>query len=338
MKSEGVVLITTIIPALVALAAIVGVVYLCYYLLIGRQTALTGDQKMPRQVGIVVLCIVGLVTFVLFLPVSVETRNQIIALIGVVLSGMIAFSSTSIMSNLMAGIVLRINRPFRIGDFIRVHDHAGRVTEMGILDTEVQTEKRELIAFANNTLITSPVTVVRSSGAIISVELSLGYEIFHGDIEAELIKAAESIELEEPFVQITQLGDFSVSYRVAGLLKDVKSMLGARSRLHKAVLDHLHQAGIEIVSPSFMNQRAQQPGVQMIPRHKVVTSDSAEEGDPDAIVFDKAQEAEQQESKRQQLENSLAELEEQLKTAEGELKESLKSRREQLKIRLAELV
>ena len=113
------------------------------------------------------------------MPLSEAIQNQILALIGILLSGVIAFSSTTIVSNVMAGLVLRFNKPFRLGDFVRVNGFSGRVAEMGLLETEIQTETRELIAFANTILINSPVTVVRSSGAIVSVELSLGYEIHH---------------------------------------------------------------------------------------------------------------------------------------------------------------
>jgi small-conductance mechanosensitive channel len=61
--------------------------------------------------------------------------------------------------------------------------------------------------------------------------------------------------LQNPFVQIKELGDFSISYRIAGFLPDVKHILTSRSDLRKLVVDMLHGDGIEIVSPNFMNQR-----------------------------------------------------------------------------------
>ena len=55
---------------------------------------------------------------------------------------------------------------FRSGDFIRVKEYFGRVTERGLLDTEIQTETRELISIPNAFLISNPVQVIRSSGTI----------------------------------------------------------------------------------------------------------------------------------------------------------------------------
>ena len=176
---------------------------------------------------------------VLAFPVSESSRNQIIGLIGLLLSGIIAFSSSTIFANLMAGIMLRVTRPFGTGDFVSVNGHFGRVVERGLLDTEIQTEDRELVAFPNTSLITNPVTVVRSSGTIVSVKLSLGYDIHHSRIETLLLDAVKECGLDEPFVQILELGNFAVTYKASGMLVDTKTLLTARSNLCRAVLDTL---------------------------------------------------------------------------------------------------
>jgi small-conductance mechanosensitive channel len=332
--------VTQFIPLLISVVLVIGLLWLLHWLLIGKQTHLTGEQKLPRQLTLLFATIIGIISIVLALPVSDSSRNQIIGLIGVLLSGIIAFSSTTIVSNLMAGVVLRINKPFRVGDFVKINGFSGRVAEMGLLDTEIQTENRELISFANTHLLSNPVTVVRSSGAIISVELSLGYELHHSIIEKNLLAAAQQAELEEPFVQVISLGDFSVSYRIAGLLVEVKSMLSARSRLHKAVLDQLHKANIEIVSPSFMNQRPQTSGERMIPNisQKATAEEQqkthVEEKAPEDILFDKAEQAAAVDKERQEIEQQIQQTQTQIDTAEGEQKTALKQKKEQLKEKL----
>lgn len=325
--------LTSFYPLVISLVFVVLVLGSLHHFLIGRHEYLSGDKKLPRQVTMLLLTLVALLVVVLSLPVSESTRNQIIALIGVLLSGVIAFSSTTVVSNLMGGIVLRVNKPFRVGDFVRVNGFYGRVTQMGLLDTEIQSETRELIAFANAIMVSSPVSVVRASGAIISVDLSLGYELHHSVVEKHLLSAAERCQLEEPFVQVTALGDFSVTYRIAGLLKDVKSMLTARSNLHKAVMDCLHEAGIEIVSPSFMNQRPQEPGVQMIPQSQMQQNDNASSA-PESVVFDKAEQAESQLKSSEAMEKQLLELKEQMQSASGEEKDELQQRIDTIATRL----
>ena len=52
------------------------------------------------------------------MPVEKEVRSELLGLLGIVLTGIIDFSSTSFVANMMAGLMLRSVRSFRPGDFI----------------------------------------------------------------------------------------------------------------------------------------------------------------------------------------------------------------------------
>lgn len=201
------------------------------------------------------MVVFGLLVIFALLPINGEAKNSVFSLLGLVVTAVIAISSTTFVANAMAGTMLRIIRNFRAGDFIEVDEHFGRVSEMGLLHTEIQTKSRNLTTLPNLYLITNAVTVVPNDKALIDAELSLGYDVSHHDVERVLLSAAEKIGLSKTFVQVTQLGDFAIAYRVAGFLDDPKLLLVARSNLRKQIIDSLHGAGIEIVSPAFMNQR-----------------------------------------------------------------------------------
>lgn len=123
------------------------------------------------------------------------------------------------------------------------------------------------------------------------LSLSLGYDVHHSQVDSLLIKAAEKSGLKEPFVHIMELGNYSISFRISGVLSDVKGLLTARSELYRAVLDTLHGSGVEIMSPSFMNQRQFDESERIIPKP---TKEKPANNSPDAeaIVFDKAEQAE----------------------------------------------
>ena len=256
---------------------------------------LSADYKrtLIPQFLVVITAFVGILIIILALPISGETRGQVLGLFGVVFTGIIALSSTTFVTNAFAGLMLRLIRNFKAGDFIRVNDVFGRITERGLFHTEIQTEERDLTTFPNLYLITNPMTVVRASGTIISATLSLGYDVSHQQIDSLLLEAAEQTGLKDPFVQVVSLGDFSVSYKISGFLTDTKKMLAMRSNLKRAVLDVLHGAGVEIVSPNFMNQR-------VLPLEKVFIPEPTREeavqpaatSAPEAVIFDKADEAE----------------------------------------------
>ncbi len=161
---------------------------------------------------------------------------------------------------------------------------------MDLLHTEIQTEFRDLVTVPNLYMVTQPLQVVRASGSIITAEVSLGYDVHHGRVAEILCNAAARAGLKDAFVQVRELGDFSITYRVAGLLEDIQSLISARSALRVAMLDTLHEAGIEIVSPNFMNTRALDTGKKILPRGSTRRSRRRQKQAED-VAFDKATEA-----------------------------------------------
>lgn len=327
-------LIIPFLPFLSLVAGVVLILWGAHWILIGRHPDLGNERKFSLQLIILGLTLVGLVAIVLALPINETSRNRLIGMVGLLISGIIAFASTIAAANFMSGILLRITKPFRIGDFIRVGDHFGRVSERGLFDTEIQSESRELIALPNAYLMRNPVTTTRSSGTIISTTLSLGYDIHHARIEILLIKAAEESGLEKPFVHIMELGSYSITYRISGFLPKVKWLITAHTNLCRAVLDTLHDDGIEIMSPTYMNQRHLSDDKKIIPT--IIHAEPVEEPETaEEIVFDKAERAQQIENEKKELIQQRQELETALKETteedKGRIKENIERNSERLK-------
>lgn len=286
-------------------------------------------SKFRNQLIMFGASFVGLLLVILGLPIDSATRGQLLSLIGIIFSAGIALSSSTFLSNAMAGIMLKSVRNFRTGDFVKTDEVFGRVTERGLFHTEIQTPDRDLTTLPNLYLATNAVTVVRQSGTIIGAKVSLGYDVHHTKVEKIMLEAADSIGLQDTFVQVLELGDYSIVYRVAGLLTETKQLLAYRSRLHVAMLDGLHKGEIEIVSPQFNNARILDLEKQFIPqpahRHSIPAADAA----PVEVAFDKAEEAEGLDFKRKnlsKLQESLKELEKEAKGASDEEKTALNSR------------
>lgn len=292
------------------------------------------DRVARKSVGIetrgnvlmLVLTIAGFILTLVMLPISDSLRGQILTFFGIVVSAAIALSSTTFLGNAMAGLMLRAVRNFRPGDFLRVGDHFGRVSERGIFHTEIQTADRDLTTIPNLHLVNQPVTVIRSSGTILSATVSLGYDVGHARVERLLLQAAAKMGLREPFVHVLELGDFSVSYRVAGLLSDVGQLLSARSRLRVSMLDALHEGGVEIVSPHFVNQRRLDPAKSVMPGPRERGERSPPSSKVELLAFDKAQEAASVEQRRDRAQAVRVELEEVGEALRGALLEAERER------------
>ena len=269
-------------------AVVVGLGFINWYL--RRRWQENPSAQFRFQLIMLALSFAGLLAIIVALPVNDTLRGQLLSLIGILLSAAIALSSTTFIGNIMAGIMLRVMKNARPGDFITVADLTGRITEMDLLHTEIQTEFRDLVTVPNLYMVTQPLQVVRASGTIIQAEVSLGYDVSHARAVEVLCTAADDAGLKDGFVQVRELGDFSVTYRVAGLLEDVTSLISARSRLRASMLDSLHGAGIEIVSPNFMNTRALGEGRKIIPTLSRMTAPQAQ-ASAEELAFDKADEA-----------------------------------------------
>ncbi len=304
-------------------------IYYATRFILDRQGKGKQDWSLIRSSILFGISLVGVIAIILALPMSDSLRGQITSLIGIVVSAVLALSSATFIGNALAGIMLRAINSFKPGDFINVNEHFGRITERGLFHTEIQTENRDLTTIPNLYLATNAIKVTRSSGTLISGVVSLGYDVNRQKIENALLEAAAKAELKDPFVRITELGDFSVVYKVYGLLENIKTIISAQSRLNATILDALHEADIEIVSPSFMNQRPIGDTVfipKKVKKHEEVKQPTEA---PENLIFDKAEEAESLENRKEKLadvESKLKVLQEELKTAEEDKKEAIKTR------------
>lgn len=297
-----------------------------------RYSVFHGLSKVMRQVILLVLSFIAVVSVVLTLPVSESTRNELLGLLGLVITAVVAFSSTTFVANAMAGLMLRAVKSFQLGDFIRVQGFFGRVTERGLFHTEIQSEDRDLVTLPNLFLTTQAVSVIRASGTIISCDLSLGYDVPYYRVEPLLKQAALDAGLRDPFIQILELGDHAITYKAAGLGVDVKQVLTLRTGLRKAILDQLHGADIEIVSPSFMNQRRLDASERFLSRPGPLIPEEGVQP-PEKGIFDKAERAEKIKLLRDelnQLKESLEDIKEGEKIEQTSLRRTTEARIKQL--------
>lgn len=259
-------------------------------------------RRQLIQIGGILLAVLFVI---LFMPFGDVLREQLLRLYGLIISATIALSSTTLVGNVMAGITLKIIGNCRPGNFITVGEYFGRISEMDLLHTEIQTEDRDLTTLPNLYLVTNPVRVMRASGTMLKVELSLGYDVSRHAVENLLIEAAKKTGLESPFVQIRDLGDYSVTYRVSGLLTEINRLLDKRRELRARTIDALHANDIEIVSPTFMNTRSYDSDQVFVGETRGDFSETDVDASADALVFDKAEKAESVEKLRERLDDAL---------------------------------
>ncbi|MCX2980205.1 mechanosensitive ion channel family protein [Halieaceae bacterium IMCC14734] len=323
-------LIEDLFPALgIAITTFLVITVLNLVLRRGREGKASGSSTTAQFISLV-LAAFALVGVIVLLPITDETQGQILSLLGVILTAVIALSATTFVANAMAGLMLQSSGTIRTGDYVRVNGEFGRVTKRNLLQTKIQTELRDITTLPNILLVNNPLTVLHRDGTVIAADLSLGYDIPYPQVETLLTEAAEAAGLEDPFVLVQELLDHAVSYRVAGFLAETRNLITARSNLRKKALEMLHGHGVEIVSPSFMNQRALDPTQRVIPAQPVLHSTPQTLTEvPEERIFDKAEEATNQEQLQVDLDTTKSELKElkaELKNASDDEQVALEQR------------
>jgi small-conductance mechanosensitive channel len=176
-----------------------------------------------------------------------------------------SLGSSSAIANMVAGLVITYMRPFKIGDRVKIGDITGDVVEKTTLVTRIRTIKNEDVTVPNSTVLLSSTTNYSTntrapeSGLIMHTTVTIGYDVPWKDMHQALISAALRTDLilkhPEPFVLQTSLDDFYVSYQVNAYTREANQMVNIYSQLHENIQDCCNEAGIEIMSPHYRNQR-----------------------------------------------------------------------------------
>lgn len=183
--------------------------------------------------------------------------------ISVFIGLIISLGSSTMIANLMAGLVITFMRPFKVGDRIKLNDTTGDIIEKTPLVTRVKTPKNEIVTIPNSFVMSSMTVNYSSSaneyGLIIHTDVTFGYEVPWQQVHQLLIEAALEtpfiLQDPKPFVLQTRLDDWYVVYQINAYTRNPECMAKIFSELHQNIQDKFHAAGIEIMSPHFMGVR-----------------------------------------------------------------------------------
>jgi small-conductance mechanosensitive channel len=176
---------------------------------------------------------------------------------------LLSLGSTSMVTNIVSGIVLTYTRGLKIGDRVQINDSTGDVIDRTLLVTRVRTIKNVIISIPNaivmKNMIVNYSTEADEKGLILHTSVTIGYDVPWRQVHQLLIQAAQAtpdvLDTPHPFVLQTSLDDFYISYELNAYTAKAQKMAVIYSELHQNILDQFNQAGVEIMSPSYMALR-----------------------------------------------------------------------------------
>jgi small-conductance mechanosensitive channel len=157
-----------------------------FFLSISSRTKLDHRlQILFSRLIVVILYIFGLLAaFTVVIPTF--HFGDLIAGLGFT-SFVIGFATKDILNNLLSGILILWQQPFRIGDYIFVGNNQGKVENIGIRATQLRKDDGELVLIPNGDMYSSSITI-RGAGSErrMSLQISVSYN-------ADIVEAKEII-------------------------------------------------------------------------------------------------------------------------------------------------
>lgn len=191
--------------------------------------------------------------------------------LSVLLGLMISLGASSVIGQAAAGLILTYTRTLRPGEFVRIGDHEGTVTELGMFTTRIRTGLGEVLTIPNS-MITNTVTknysrTVQGPGYVVDTTVTIGYDTPWRQVEAMLLEAARRtngvLEVPAPQVFQTALSDFYPEYRLVAqaIPSQPRPRAVLLSELHANIQDVFNEYDVQIMSPHYLGDPSEEKRV-----------------------------------------------------------------------------
>lgn len=182
--------------------------------------------------------------------------------LSVLIGLMVSLGASSVVGQAASGLILTYTRTLRPGEYVRVGEHEGTVTEMGMFTTRIRTGLGEMLTIPNS-MITGTVTknysrAVNGQGYVVDTTVTIGYDTPWRQVEAMLIEAAGRTEgiVSSPAAEVfqTALADYYPEYRLVAhaVPRHPRPRAALLSALHANIQDVFNEYGVQIMSPHYI--------------------------------------------------------------------------------------
>lgn len=221
---------------------------------------------------------VGYIGFVIAAAVGISQLGldlSNLAIVAGALSVGIGFGLQSVVNNFVSGLILLVERPIKVGDWVVVGAEQGYVKRIKVRATEIETFERASVIIPNSDLISGTVKNWFHGNRVGRGEIRIG--VSYGSDAEQVRKVLLDIAEKEsmvsrypsPVVDFLDFGDSALLFRLRFFLNDMDYVLSTSSRMRFEILKRFREEGIEIpfpqrdlhvrsglVAPSLEEQRA----------------------------------------------------------------------------------
>lgn len=190
-----------------------------------------------------------------FITILLELGFNLGALLGAagIVSVAIGFASQTSLSNIISGVFLYGEKPFAVGDIIRVGNTTGVVLSIDLLSVKLRQFDNQFVRIPNETMIKTEVaTITKFPIRRVDINVGVAYDTSIDQVTKALKEVADknpfSLDDPAPIVIFQGFGDSSLNFMI-GAWCAREQFLDLKNSLTRDIKDKFDQEGIEIPFP-----------------------------------------------------------------------------------------
>ena len=198
---------------------------------------------------------IGLVLSLLLAIVVMGADLTNLTVIAGALSVGIGFGLQNVINNFVSGIIILFERPFKVGDWVNIGGEEGKIKQINIRSTELETFKKTSVIVPNATLLSSSVINMTHGDNWTRLSVSVGVA-YGSDVEKVreiLLECAAShpkvLKKPAPYVIFTDFGNSSLDFELRCYSSNIWEGWLVPSDLRFTINKRFIEEGIEIPFP-----------------------------------------------------------------------------------------
>ena len=181
------------------------------------------------------------------------------ALLGTLGIGGLAFAlaAQDTIKNIFGGITIFTDRPFRMGDRVKVDKYDGFIEDIGIRSTRLRTLEKRLVTIPNYKMVDAPVeNISEEPMRRVSIKLSLTYNTTPEKINEamtilrDMPNRVADVSEKDLVVAFTDFTDFSLAITFVYFIKKKADVMETPSQVNLEILRAFSSAGLQFAYPT----------------------------------------------------------------------------------------
>ena len=230
-------------------AAIVSLIFYVIWMLFTKLTMRFLDRfyiddslkQLLRNIISVLLVIFGIAAIMAQFGFNILSIMAGLGIVGIAVS----FAAQSTLSNFIAGITILIERPFHIGDWVRINKFEGKITQILLRTTHIRNRDNLLIIIPNSTVANAEVTNLTAHERMrfesyCRISLHEDVEKARQAILARLDQEEEYLKTPAPSVDVREFAESGIILIVRYWLEPYQ--MERLPRIQEKLLEHVKEA------------------------------------------------------------------------------------------------